>query len=693
LRIEDLPYRTDNNSWFFLEQHPVSLTSDGYYYLTLSKLLQRQEYQGVNRLRVAPDHPPLPQTAPLLSQLTAWLSSMTGLSLLTSATLLTLFLPPLALVPMYWFTRYYGGHVAALVACGIFSCAAAFTQRSSLSWYDTDILNICFLLLLLSTSACYATAGTTQKRQLSLFLWVFTSITWAWWWDSIRHIVLLICAGSMVLAIYLKRPASKRDTAHLLAAFAVVFAATLAFFPEVLGPVFHSLEAQFNYLTKQDTSAFPRASIYVSEQVSPALFTVLTEMAGGIPGIALAIAGAALVIASRQPVALMILPLACLAFMSFFAHRYAMFAVPLTALCIGVCVEFFWQKRHEFTLMKLTPVLVIALLAQIVLPQLKRPQIPVFTAQMLQGMPEITLHTPKTSVIWSWWDHGYPLNFLASRATINDGSSHSGERNVYTSLPLVSNSDRFAANFMHFYVAHGVSGIQRFYNQEAGGVNSGLQLIKSILSVGPGPAEGLIAQAMTDGTLSGRNTEEWQAFFFPKSAPVYLYLDQHTLRSVSTIQFHGSWSPIDQNGDRDPYLAFYDLKPSSNSELMAHGGITIDLSTASVQLPTNSIPLSNQSPISSPINQSHFRFSHLRTIESDGVNTMNNDLPIQYYLTWNKNTKVASFTSKENADSLINRLFIEQSQRATSNHFRLISGKASEYQLWEVLSDRQLQNQ
>ncbi len=106
---------------------------------------------------------------------------------------------------------------------------------------------------------------------------------------------------------------------------------------------------------------------------------------------------------------------------------------------------------------------------------------------------DAALHkTPKDAVIWAWWDNGYALTYFARRATINDGSIHSGERTYFNALPLAFTDFRLSANFMQFYVARGMHGINEFHKATGKDKNTAMELIKKILAAGPADARAII---------------------------------------------------------------------------------------------------------------------------------------------------------------------------------------------------------
>ncbi len=63
---------------------------------------------------------------------------------------------------------------------------------------------------------------------------------------------------------------------------------------------------------------------------------------------------------------------------------------------------------------------------------------PVEPPPLIQGMDVAREKTPPGSVIWAWWDHGYPMHYFSRRGTISDGTYHDGELAMINAFPMAT---------------------------------------------------------------------------------------------------------------------------------------------------------------------------------------------------------------------------------------------------------------
>lgn len=69
----------------------------------------------------------------------------------------------------------------------------------------------------------------------------------------------------------------------------------------------------------------------------------------------------------------------------------------------------------------------------------------------VQGMSTLKDVEPD-AVIWSWWDHGYPMQYFTGKATISDGGYHSGRQCWLTAYPFFTDSEKRMTDFMKAHV-------------------------------------------------------------------------------------------------------------------------------------------------------------------------------------------------------------------------------------------------
>ena len=107
---------------------------------------------------------------------------------------LPLFFVSVFIIILYLFSYRYGGHIAGLTSGFIVGLAPIFLPRSSAGWFDTDVLNMIFPVLIIW--AYLMSLRIRQRRwkvfwiALSSFFVGMFSFTWSRWWFILLVILI-----------------------------------------------------------------------------------------------------------------------------------------------------------------------------------------------------------------------------------------------------------------------------------------------------------------------------------------------------------------------------------------------------------------------------------------------------------------------------------------------------------------------
>jgi dolichyl-diphosphooligosaccharide--protein glycosyltransferase len=195
--------------------------------------------------------------------------------------------------------------------------------------------------------------------------------------------------------------------------------------------------------------------------------------------------------------------------------------------------------------------------------------------------------TPPGSLIWTWWDHGYPMLYYSRRGTISDGAFHDGELAMINAFPMATKSYRQSANWMHFYAAQGVNGFHYVYRQ-LGGTAEGWEFIRKVLEVGPEEAAKII---------EARGLEpksRWLSFFYPpleQRRKVFLFLDERLVGTSYWWYWLGTWSIEEKEGQR-PFLNFFVQIRQEMDRIVGKPPFSLDLKQGVFSTNKQVIPLS-----------------------------------------------------------------------------------------------------
>ena len=287
---------------------------------------------------------------------------------------------------------------------------------------------------------------------------------------------------------------------------------------------------------------------------------------------------------------------------------------------------------------------------------------------MVQAMYRIREKTPEDAVIWAWWDHGYALTYYARRATINDGSIHGGELTVLNAIPYTTNSFRLAANFMQFYVTHGMPGMHRINRQFNNKPEQGLQFIKTVLGAGPEAARDIIDKAGFKPEADCTSTDDWLRFFFPgKQRPIYLVCDQLLNRTAYWWYWFGTWDIIKKEGEHPQFKA-YERISFNQKTIKGSGNLAIDRAAGTSIQNNRAIPLSG-----------------IELYSRSGSHTLNDYRRPGLRFEFNREHRNGAIMDEQIADSVFSRLFIRVQPDRT--YFKPVINSPPYFQLWEVFGD------
>ena len=694
VRLEDLvPWNKEPGRAFYAGE-PLLTALDGLFYLTLARDLAEGTYHPVDEKRSVPDCPPRPNPPPLISVLTAGVTKVLPLSINWVAVLLPAVLGVLIFLPLYGLGTFFGGPVAGTVAALMGLLPPYYVYRSGLGWLDTDSLNVTFAA---AAAYFFLKFGVTPgyRRYYHFLAGMVTYGLFLWWWDQTPHVVTVICLAPLAVAVVFFYRPEGRERWLFFGALGSGLVGLLLWKGTTLIPQFIGiLESQFSYITKETAGAFPNIGVSISEQVRPTFENMVTISSGNLLTFVAAVCGFVWLVWRHWKESLFLGVLVCLsAFAFLFARRFAIFCVPIMALGVGFLISELWNLRNRFkALTYAVPCFVVVLLWPML--QLNHGQTywPKEQPPIVSGLSQAEKKTPPDAVIWAWWDHGYTIPYWARRASVNDGSVHSGERSVLNGMPLATDNERLAANFMHFYVVQGMPGMQKLFAAMGNDQAKGLAFIKNILAAGPEQARIMLEETQLSALHPSpftfhdqartnleqtqlpsmpdlTTTDAWLEFFFPSnSRPVYLLLDDLLTRTSYWWYWFGTWD-IDQ---RDGVHADYKLIPNvyeENGVLKARGtGIEIDTRTGLANLGTQVVPLDEISRWEGGKNQNK-RFNN-----KSGI-----------VLEVSAQTKMGVLMYRDMAASVFNKLYLRQA--FSPQYFRPVIMNTPWFQLWEVRSD------
>ncbi len=368
--------------------------------------------------------------------------------------LLPAFLAPLVAIPTVLMAHALGSAKLGFYAALIATIGINFYSRSYLGYMDTDLLNLFFPYMAVAS----AMMALTRKSVLWVVLFVASLAGFYVWYHSALAIIAAIIAMVFVVA-----PLVYRQRIVAVVSAVLVIAALLFVDFEKVGKRasdYYNTQSSIDVTAKGQTYHFVNTLDSVSEAQDVNVLSAHPLYISMAPYTVLATLGFIL-LALMRPVLLMALPLIALGYAaSVMGMRFTMFAT--SAYALGFMGLFMlagsWLKWRYVS--------VIGVIAGVAIMVLNVMQLnPTCTPSFFKNDDVATLesfaHTSsEDDLLISWWDYGWPLwYYTGHRNTLVDNGRHGADTYLVANL-LLSKSDAFVANAMHYFGAKQQDGQQ-----------------------------------------------------------------------------------------------------------------------------------------------------------------------------------------------------------------------------------------
>ncbi len=586
VHFKHLPYWQRHEALLFHDEYkPLMTTLDAYYYLRLTSDFLEGRYEPVDEKRPGAQRP---SPVPLLVSLTALAHRITGAGI----DLIGFYIPPLLaslMIPAYFlWGRALGGPTVAVFAVLAGISSFYWYSRTCLGRFDTDALNP-FFILLMSYTLYEFSIRKEAKRYLFLGMMVFLGLLFCLWWIQAGYISLILVLVPYCSSLFIP---SSRVEKYIkigmlsLGALAVLamFLGVYSYFPRPLAGLFELAAGQVSLVTKGATSAFPEIGQSISELQTPGLGEIVDKVSSHGAPFAIALLGlVALAWKERRGAALFLAPSLLLSLGVLFSRRFLIFFVPLYALGFGyfmaeVVLKNAQRKRMGNHLLRYSLVGGIAVL--LLVPGFRQclstPVVPADTARdvaMAEAIREdAAAREPGASgsIVWTWWDNGYFIQYFANGRTFADGGSQSPERTFITAFPLSCEDPVLARNWIRFFAVRDLDGLARV-QEKLGGMDKAVAFLKEVLAR-PERSEAILEAFGFDDPAS------WGDYLFPDQS-VYLYLGNDFVDKAYWWYYFGTWNFTGKEGIHPRLVMFrpHEVTIDEKAGVIMSGGQAIKL--------------------------------------------------------------------------------------------------------------------
>ena len=494
---------------------------------------------------------------------------------------LPLFYCAVFIIVLYLICRRLRGNIAAIIACLFVGLSPSLISRSSAGWFDTDIFNLFFPLVI-----CWFYAGSygvevinkklafNQNPQpvsrvygkvfyafpyqnkaiwlcfaamwMGLFCW-----TWLNWWFILG--IIVIYEAYSLLKISLSHYDDPRKAVDLSRQH--VFSLKVFLFSGAFWIILFCGWEPFKYVYIQvKESLFLNSPLRVS--VWPNVYSTVAELKavnpfmlfsrplftisfGCMAMLFLRALRKGKVDSDYEFITLLVVWFMVMFFACFKGIRFIMFlSIPLgvsLGWVISEACEYFNKKA------KLLSLAVIVLAAFLIVDVVAKGYdsmigaFPLMDNTWHKALTAIKEKTPKSAIINSWWDYGDWFKAVAARPVIFDGQSQNTPQAYWMAHVLVSADEKEAVAVLRM-LNNGGNRAFEIINKSIKDPFASILFLKKIMLFEPQKArEGLLK------FFPQKDTEELMRLLFGKAPSAYFVVDYTMPDKIIPISFLGNW--------------------------------------------------------------------------------------------------------------------------------------------------------
>jgi len=397
---------------------------------------------------------------------------------------MSVFLAPLIAAPLILIAREYKILSAGVAAAFIASILPAYYGRTLAGYYDSDMLNVTFPMLII-----WALIRLADKKDENFALAPIITVFYDWWYQSSYALNSAIIVIFLLYTLVFDRKNLAGYKAMILMLFAVIdfdayyegedlvvnyvlilklglicgLYALMKIKPQIFGAktlallaaiaialfaAFGGIDPIVNRLlfyvtgstsTQASTLHFFDTRSTVVELMGTSFNKFATTASGNTLTLLLSVAGAVLLLIKFRSF-LLIAPILGLGALSFTGGiRFIMYAAPVLAFGFGYFVYFMlnsvkiraWLRNVAFA----------TFVSLILFPSFSyilqyRPA-PLVVGKAVQALDELKNTANRDDYALSWWDYGYLIRYYADVNTLSDPGAQSGEDSFPVSFSLI----------------------------------------------------------------------------------------------------------------------------------------------------------------------------------------------------------------------------------------------------------------
>ncbi|MDI6758506.1 MAG: STT3 domain-containing protein [Candidatus Omnitrophota bacterium] len=471
---------------------------------------------------------------------------------------LPLFFSAIFIIVLYILSFSCCGHLTAQISCLFVGLAPIFLPRSCAGWFDTDILNLLFPLLIIGA---YLGASDNFSFKRKAF-WIFISCFWLglfcftwpnWWFIFLIIIIYEIFSLANIASLYLERKEKnlilfKR---HVFCLFAFllfsIFWIILFSGIEPLLALYHQIKNAIILTKPLSTSIWPNVYTTVGE-LRKADYSQIAQMAGGMFLFISSLLSLLWLFLRYQRytgfknefIVIMVFWCLSMLFACFKGIRFIMFLlVPL-----GISLGWVFEETSQYLINKNKKGIVFTLTTLIILGTIfisnaassAKTIFPMMNDNWYRVLTIIKETTPKKAIINSWWDFGDWFKTVSGRRVIFDGQSQNGPLAYWMGRILTANNEEEAIRILRM-LNNGGNKAFEIIDAHIKEPFKSIMLLEKIILKSREPAKNDLSKFLPEPVAK----EVIKLLFNKPQNKSYFIVDYTMLFKITPISYLGKW--------------------------------------------------------------------------------------------------------------------------------------------------------
>lgn len=474
---------------------------------------------------------------------------------------LPLFFITIFIIILLLFSFQGGGNLSAIVTCLFVGLAPVFLIYSSAGWFDMDILNLLFPILIV-WFYLLANESISYKRRFfwicfsSFWLGLF-SFTWIGWWFILLIIIIYEIYSLLNLIFVYFQYKEKNPKLFKQHIFSFLFFVLLSFFWVVIfsglepWKVLYSQVKEVLILNKPLTASLWPNILSTVRELRKANLQQIVNLSGGILLFTfLLFSILALFLLSRhnqrytafqrEAITIMVIWFFSLFFACFRGERFVNFLVIPLGMFLGwflnTVFKYLRNKKKRW-LIGLLIMLILVFSDTMIMRANKMANtlFPAMNDTWYQTLIKIKETTPLNTIVNSWWDFGDWFKTVSKRRVIFDGQSQNTPQAYWMAKVLVTQNEEEAIRILRM-LNNGGNQAFEIINEKLKEPFKSIFLLKKLIS-----SEPQIAKENLVKFLPNTTGEKVMKLLFEQPPRAFFLVDYTMPLKMNTISYLGNW--------------------------------------------------------------------------------------------------------------------------------------------------------